>query len=89
MVLINDHWTCQGKWEYMYERLYQGLIGFSVLCAALAVYLAMVVQEGPKPVHELRQALLNGEQFPATEVICSSAAPSGRLKQAELSVANR
>jgi hypothetical protein len=73
----------------MDERLYQGLIGFAVLCVALSVYLAVVVQEGPKPVHELRQTFLNGEQFSATGVICGSRAPSGRLKQAESSVANR
>jgi len=77
------------KWEYMDERLYQGLIGFAVLCVALSVYLAVVVRDGPKPVHEFRQAVLNGEQFPATEVICGSGAPSGRLKQAESSVTNR
>ena len=73
----------------MDERLYQALIGFTVLCVALSVYLAAVVQDGPKPVHELRQALLNGEQSSATEVICGSGAPSGRLKQAESSVTNR
>ena len=73
----------------MDERLYQGLIGFAVLCVALSVYLVVVVQEGPKPVHEPRQALRNGEQFLATAVICGSGTPSGRLKQAESSVTNR
>ena len=73
----------------MDERLYQGLIGFAVLCVALSVYLVVVVQEGPKPVHESRQALRNGEQFLATAVICGSGTPSGRLKQAELSVTDR
>ena len=61
----------------------------AVLCVALSVYLAVVVRDGPKPVHEFRQAVLNGEQFPATEVICGFGAPSGRLKQAESSVTNR
>jgi hypothetical protein len=73
----------------MDERLYQGLIGFAVLCTALSIYLVVVVQEGPKPVHDPRQALLNGEQFLATEAICGSGAPAGRLKQAESSVTNR
>jgi len=73
----------------MDERLYQGLIGFAVLCAALSVYLVVVVQEGPKPAHESRQALRNGEQFLATAVICGSGTPSGRLKQAESSVTDR
>ena len=61
----------------MDERLYQALIGFAVLCVALSVYLVVVAKEGPKPVHEPRQALPNGEQFLATEVICGS----GRLPE--------
>jgi hypothetical protein len=73
----------------MDERLFHGLIGFAVLCVALSVYLIVVVQDGPKPVHELRQPLLDGKQFSAMEVICGSGAPSGRLKQAEPSVTNR
>jgi hypothetical protein len=72
-------------WEYMDKRLYQGLIGFAVLCVTLSVYLGLVVREGPKPVHELRQALLNGVQFLATEAICRSGARAGGLKQAETS----
>ena len=73
----------------MDERLYHGLIGFAALCVALSVYLAVVVQDGPQPVHELRHVLLNGKQSPASEVICGSGAPSVRLKQAESSLTNR
>jgi hypothetical protein len=49
----------------------------------------VVVQEGPKPVHESRQASRNGEQFLATAVICSSGTPSGKLTTAESSVTDR
>ena len=73
----------------MDERLYQAVIGFAALCAALMVYLAVVALQGSNPLHEPRQTTLNGQQFLASEVICGSGAPSGRLKQAESSVTDR
>ncbi len=73
----------------MDERLKLVLLGFTALCAVLAVYLAFVIKDGPKPAHEIRQAMLNDKQSAVTEVNCGSGAPPGRLNQADSSVANR
>lgn len=71
----------------MEERLEQGLIAIVVLCAALALYLAVVVKEGP--AHTLKQSSLNDKRSPATEANCASGTPPGGLKQIQSSVARQ
>jgi len=74
----------------MEERIYQGLIGFTILCVATSFYLAFAIGEGPKPVHEIRQASPNDKQSSALAAVnCGSGAPPAMLKQAESSVTSR